>query len=79
MTCAHCKSTKHTTEKCMFNYVKPDNFVYLECPACGKYAVDDREDWPLVCKNCKDEYTEDDMCMECNKLVKGGCYYCKMD
>ena len=25
------------------------------------------------------EYTIDDICSECNTLVKGSCFYCKMD
>lgn len=52
---------------------------YLECPHCKSEAVDDNKDFPLVCMNCKEEFTQDDMCGECNKLVAGSCYYCKMD
>lgn len=53
-------------------------YTHLECPYCGKYSVDDKKDWPLICESCKEEFCEDDMCMECEKLVKS-CYYCKMD
>lgn len=61
------------------NVKKPDYCKYLECPNCGKHQVDDSGDFPIKCLNCKEEFCEDDMCMECEKLVKGSCYYCKMD
>ena len=51
---------------------------YLECPNCNKCCVDDTTDFPLVCGNCGELFNEEDMCGECEKLVKG-CYYCKMD
>ena len=52
---------------------------YLECPHCNCEAVDDTKEFPLVCLNCHEEFSEDDVCPECEKLVKGSCYLCKMD
>lgn len=51
----------------------------LECPECYKWQVKSIDENSLVCQNCKAEFTEDDICMECNKLIKGSCFYCKMD
>ncbi len=51
----------------------------LECPNCYKYTVRDTGDFPIICENCKQEFVEEDVCMECDKLVKGSCFYCKMD
>lgn len=51
----------------------------LECPECGKHTVADEGDFPMVCGNCGELFDEDDMCNQCNKLVKGSCWYCKMD
>lgn len=48
----------------------------LECPNCSKYGVDDET---LVCIECKEEFSEDDVCSNCDKLMAGSCYYCKMD
>ena len=41
----------------------------------GAYDVD------LVagCPHCHAQYSADDICPECEKLIKGSCYYCKMD
>ena len=48
---------------------------FLVCPNCDKQKVND----DLICENCKVEFSEDDLCSHCEKLVKGSCYYCKMD
>jgi hypothetical protein len=47
----------------------------LECPECGKQAVNDS----LICDNCQAEFNEDDICQHCETLIKGNCYYCKID
>lgn len=56
-----------------------DNYPGLECPNCNKWGVIFDEDKPFECPNCHEEYNVDDVCPECERLVKGSCYSCKMD
>lgn len=52
----------------------------LECPMCNKWGIIvDNETETGLCPHCGEEYCQDDICPECEKLVKGSCYYCKMD
>lgn len=51
----------------------------LECPNCSKCGVIMDEDNPFYCPHCQEEFNIDDICPECEQLVKGSCFYCKMD
>lgn len=53
--------------------------MLIECPNCAKREVQTTGNFPIYCLNCNTEFTEDDMCLECEELVKGSCYHCKMD
>ncbi len=56
-----------------------EHYPGLECPNCNKWGVIMDEDNPFKCLKCGEEFDIDDICPECEKLTKGGCYYCKMD
>ncbi len=70
---------KEKHEEQLKTYNKTGHWPYwLECPHCNKEGVDDTKK-TLICMNCKAEFTEDDICPECERLVAGSCYFCKMD
>lgn len=56
-----------------------DHYPGLECPNCSKWGIMLDENSKGECKNCRTPFCEDDICAECNTLIKGSCYYCKMD
>jgi hypothetical protein len=56
-----------------------NHYPGLECPHCNKWGVELDDENFGICPNCKAEFCEDDICQECDTLVKGGCYCCKMD
>lgn len=57
----------------------PNFYPGLECPNCNKWGVELDAQGFGQCPHCQEEFCEDDVCPECEKLVKGSCYYCKMD
>lgn len=57
----------------------PNPYPGLECPACGKWGVELNNVNSGECPHCRDQFCEDDLCCSCEKLVKGSCYYCRMD
>ncbi len=77
-TCFLCgKDTPKLNGNGLCNECNP--YKGLECPNCNKYGVPEDDEYSMTCPHCKEEFTEDDICPECNKLVKGSCYHCKMD
>lgn len=57
-----------------------EHYPGLECPNCDKWGIIiDNDTSTGKCHHCEEEFCEDDICPECNTLVKGSCYYCKMD
>lgn len=56
-----------------------NHYPGLECPNCNKWGVMLGEENGGECPHCGTPFCEDDICSECNTLVKGTCFYCKMD
>lgn len=56
-----------------------NNYPGLECPMCNKWGVIMDYNNNGECPNCETQFCEDDLCQECNTLIKGTCFYCQMD
>lgn len=56
-----------------------EHYPGLECPNCNKWGVMLNEDDKGECPHCGTPYCQDDICPECETLVKGTCFSCKMD
>lgn len=56
-----------------------NNYPGLECPMCNKWGVIMDYNNSGECPNCETQFCEDDLCQECNTLIKGTCFYCQMD